>query len=203
MVQEWVPGDHLTMVKNPDYWNAGRPLVDEAEVKIFADEGALVSALEGGVIDIALSFPPREYERLKDSFTFLQGQPGANFYYLGLNAKLPPFDNKLVRQAMAHAIDRETMVQNVLFGIGAPIMTPFPDFSPAYFPEHNELYPFDLDKAKALLRRPVATASDSPSRRPVASRSSASSPRSCRRTWRRSVSRSRSNRWTPLSGTRS
>ena len=110
MVQEWVPGDHLTMVKNPNYWNAGRPLVDEAEVRIFADEGAMVSALEGGVIDIALSFPPREYERLQGSFGFLQGQPGANFYYLGLSAKVPPFDNKLVRQAMAHAIDRETMV---------------------------------------------------------------------------------------------
>jgi peptide/nickel transport system substrate-binding protein len=151
MVQEWVPGDHLTMVKNPDYWNAGRPLVDEAEVKIYADEGALVSALEGGVIDIALSFPPREYERLKDSFGFLQGQPGANFYYLGLSVKVPPFDNKTVRQAMAHALDRETMVQNVLFGIGAPIMTPFPDYSPAYFPEHNEMYPYDLDRAKALL----------------------------------------------------
>ena len=150
-VKEWVPGDHLTMVKNPNYWNAGRPLVDEAEVKIFADEGALVSALEGGVIDIALSFPPREYDRLKDTFEFMRGQPGANFYYLGLSAKAPPFDNKTVRQAMAHAIDRETMVQNVLFGIGAPINTPFPDYSPAYFPEHNQMYPFDLDKAKAML----------------------------------------------------
>lgn len=150
-VKEWIPGDHLTMVKNADYWNEGRPLVDEAEVKIFADEGALVSALEGGVIDIALSFPPREYERLKDSFGFMQGQPGANFYYLGLSAKVSPFDNKTVRQAIAHAIDRETMVQNVLFGIGAPIATPFPDYSPAYFAEHNAMYPYDLDKAKALL----------------------------------------------------
>ncbi|MFN8591076.1 MAG: ABC transporter substrate-binding protein [Thermomicrobiales bacterium] len=150
-VKEWVPGDHLTMIKNPDYWNAGRPMVDEAEVKIFADEGAMVSALEGGVIDIALSFPPREYERLKNSVGFLQGQAGANFYYLGLSVKVPPFDNKSVRQAMAHAMDRETMVQNVLFGVGAPIMSPFPEFSPAYFPEHNEMYPYDLDKAKALL----------------------------------------------------
>lgn len=151
MVQEWIPGDHLTMVRNPDYWNVGQPLVDEAVVRIYADEGAMISALEGGVIDIALSFPPREYERLEGSFTFMQGQQGANFYYLGLNAKMPPFDNKLVRQAMAHALDRETMVQNVLFGVGAPIMTPFPEFSPAYFPEHNEMYPYDLDRARELL----------------------------------------------------
>jgi peptide/nickel transport system substrate-binding protein len=151
MVQEWIPGDRLTMVKNPNYWNAGQPLVDEAVVQIFADEGAMIAALEGGVIDIALSFPTREYERLQDRFTFMQGQQGANFYYLGLNAKMPPFDNKLVRKAMAHALDRETMVQNVLFGVGAPINTPFPEFSPAYFPEHNEMYPYDLDRARALL----------------------------------------------------
>jgi peptide/nickel transport system substrate-binding protein len=151
MVEEWIPGDHLTMVRNPNYWNTGLPLVDEAEVRIYADEGAMISALEGGVIDIALSFPPREFERLEGSFNFTQGQQGANFYYLGLNAKMPPFDNKLVRQAMAHALDRETMVQNVLFGVGAPIMTPFPEFSPAYFPEHNEMYPYDLDRARELL----------------------------------------------------
>lgn len=151
MVQEWIPGDHLTLVKNPEYWNAGQPLVDQAEVRIYADEAAMVSALEGGVIDIALSFPPRELERLESSYSFMQGQAGANFYYLGLNAKMPPFDNKLVRQAIAHAIDRETMVQNVLFGVGAPIATPFPEFSPAYFPEHNELYPYDLVRAQELL----------------------------------------------------
>jgi peptide/nickel transport system substrate-binding protein len=152
-VKEWVPGDHLTMVKNPNYWNAGRPRVDQAVVKIFADTGSLVSALEGGVIDIALSFPPEEYVRLKDTYAITQGQQGANFYYLGLNAKMSPFDNKLVRQAMAHALDRDTMVQNVLFGIGKAIMSPFPDFSPAYNPAHNQLYPFDLAKAKALLQQ--------------------------------------------------
>ena len=64
---------------------------------------------------------------------------------------MPPFDNKTVRQAIAHAMDRETMVQNVLFGVGAPINTPFPDYSLAYVPEHNERYPYDLDQAKALL----------------------------------------------------
>jgi peptide/nickel transport system substrate-binding protein len=152
-VKEWVPGDHLTMVKNPNYWNPGRPLVDQATVKVYADEGSMVSALEGGVIDIALSFPPSDYDRLKDTFTITQGQKGANFYYLGLNAKMPPFDNKMVRQAMAFSLDRDTMVKNVLFGIGAPIMTPFPDFSPAYNPDHNKMYPYDLDKAKSLLQQ--------------------------------------------------
>jgi peptide/nickel transport system substrate-binding protein len=150
-LQEWVPGDRLVMVKNPDYWNAGRPLVDEAVYRFYADEGAMIAALEGGLLDIAISVPPREYERLQDRFTFHQGQEGANFYYLGLNAKMPPFDNRLVRQAITHALDRETMVQNVLFGVGEARPTPFPSFSPAFFPEHLEMYPYDLERARALL----------------------------------------------------
>lgn len=150
-VKDWVPGDHLTLVKNTDYWQPQRPLLDGATIKFFSDTGSMVSALAGGILDIALAFPPNEYARFKDQFKFDPGQDGAEFYYLGLSAKVKPFDNKLVRQAMAYAVDRETMVKNVLFGQGAAIISPFPKFSPAYFPEFDKMYSFDLNKAKALL----------------------------------------------------
>lgn len=150
-VKEWVPGDHLTMVKNPTYWDPKRPLVDQATLRVYSDNGSMVSAMAGGILDIALSFPPNQYAHFKDQFKFSSGQEAAGFYYLGLSAKTEPFNNKLVRQAMAHALDRETMVKNVLFGLGPATMTPFPKFSPAYFPEFDNKYPFDLDKAKALL----------------------------------------------------
>ena len=148
---EWVPGDHARLTKNAAYWDPARPLVDEVEYRFYADDGSLVSALEGGVLDIAISVPPRDAERLRASYAIEKGQDAANFYYLGLNAKQPPFDNKLVRQAMAYALDRATMCQNVLFGVSDPIVTPFPPSSPAYFEEQTTRYPFDLDKAKALL----------------------------------------------------
>ncbi|MBA3276804.1 MAG: ABC transporter substrate-binding protein [Chloroflexia bacterium] len=150
-VKEWIPGDHATFIKNAAYWDTDRPLVDEITIQIYGDEGSLVSALEGGILDIAVGIPAREMDRLAQSFTIVKGQPGARFYYLGMSPKLAPFDNKLVRQAMAHAIDRQTLVDNVLFGAGIPIATPFPESSPAYFPEHAEMYPYDLDKAKELL----------------------------------------------------
>jgi peptide/nickel transport system substrate-binding protein len=148
---EWVPGDHATFKKNPAYWDPTRPLVDEARVNFYQDDSAMVAALEGGVLDIAFFIPPREYDRLKSSYTIQIGQEAESFYYLGLSAKVKPFDNKQVRQAMAYALDRPTMVNNVLFGLGKPIVTPFPTFSPAYFEEHTTMYPFDLDKAKAML----------------------------------------------------
>jgi peptide/nickel transport system substrate-binding protein len=150
-LEEWVPGDHATLRKNDAYWDSDRPLVDEVTLRFYGDEGALVSALEGGLLDIALAIPAREAERLGQSFTIQPGQEGARFYYLGLNAKVPPFDNRLARQAIAHALDRETMARNVLFGVGAPIATPFPPGSPAYFEEHAAMYPYDLERARALL----------------------------------------------------
>lgn len=150
-VQEWIPGDHATFVKNEAYWDPNRPLVDEVTVQFYGDEGSLVSALEGGILDIAIGVPPREMERLEQSFTIVQGLPGARFYYLGLSPKQAPFDNKLVRQAMGHAIDRQTLVDNVLFGAGTPTTTPYPEASPAFFEEHAAMYPFDLDRAKQLL----------------------------------------------------
>lgn len=150
-LEEWIPGDHATLRKNADYWDTSRPLVDEVTLRFYSDEGALVSALEGGLLDIAIAVPAREAERLGESFTIQPGQEGARFYYLGLSAKVEPFSDKLVRQALAHAIDRRTMVDNVLFGVGEPIVSPFPESSPAYFAEHADLYPYDLERAKVLL----------------------------------------------------
>jgi peptide/nickel transport system substrate-binding protein len=151
VLEEWVPGDHATFKKNPAYWDPARPLVDEVTFNFYESDGPLVAALEGGVLDIAYFIPPQEYERLQSSFTLHTGQDAQSFYYLGLSAKVPPFDNKLVRQAVAHALDRQTMVDNVLFGLGAPRCTPFPDYSPAFSSEHLSMYAFDLDKAKAML----------------------------------------------------
>ncbi|MGH2559807.1 MAG: ABC transporter substrate-binding protein, partial [Thermomicrobiales bacterium] len=112
---------------------------------------ALIAALEGGLIDVAIDVPGSDVERLQSDYTMMQGQEAARFYFLCLNAKMAPFDNKQVRQAIGYAIDRAAMVSNVLFDVGAPIVSPFPSFSPASFPEHNDLYPYDLEQAKALL----------------------------------------------------
>ncbi len=150
-IKEWVPGDYLDLERFAGYWDQSVPKLESARVKFFADEAAMVAALEQGSIDLVLSLPPREYDRLKGTFNVTRGADAANFYYLGFNPKQAPFDKKEVRQAMAYALDKATMTKNVLFGVSDPIGTPFPKFSPAYFEEYDKLYPFDLDKTKALL----------------------------------------------------
>jgi peptide/nickel transport system substrate-binding protein len=81
----------------------------------------------------------------------MQGQEAAEFYYLGLNPSKPPFDKVEVRQAIAYAMDRATMVKSVLYGLSPALYTPFPTFSPAYFPEYNGRFAYNLNKAKQLI----------------------------------------------------
>jgi peptide/nickel transport system substrate-binding protein len=108
--------------------------------------------LEAGTIDLALSVPPSEYERLQgQGLKIVRGQDAANFYYFAMNTRKPPFDKKEVRQAIAFALDKQTMCKNVLFGISEPIELAWPKFSFAYFPEFEGMYRYDLDEAKRRL----------------------------------------------------
>jgi peptide/nickel transport system substrate-binding protein len=152
-VAEWVPNDHLTLVKNKDYWDAGKPYLDRVTFKIYGDDTSMLSALQGGLLDIAVAVPPRAYAQFKSQFTIRKGQEAAEFYYLGLNAKVEPFNKREVRQAMAYAMDRATMVKSVLYGLSPVLYTPFPPFSPAYFPEYNHRFDYNLAKARQLLAK--------------------------------------------------
>jgi peptide/nickel transport system substrate-binding protein len=151
MVKEWIPNDYLELAKFPAYWETGRPLLDSARVKFFQDAAALVAALEAGTIDIAMSVPPSEYARLKGKLNMVLGQEAANFYYFGMNTKYAPFDKKEVRQAVAFAVDKDTICQNVLFGLSKPIDLPWPEWSFAYDARYKGMYRYDLDEAKKRL----------------------------------------------------
>ena len=150
-VAEWVPNDHLTLVKNTDYWDVGKPILDRITFRIYGDVDAMLAAMQGGLLDIAWGFPPRARTQFKSQFVIQPGQEASAFYYLGLNAKFEPFNKREVRQAMAYAMDRVTMVKSVLYGLSPAIYTPFPPFSPAYFPAYNHKFVFNLAKARQLL----------------------------------------------------
>ena len=67
------------------------------------------------------------------------------------SCKKPPFDNQKLRKALQYAVNRKSIVDNVLFGYGEPVYAPWPKTSLAYDPKWDNFYPFDLDKAKALM----------------------------------------------------
>jgi len=151
--REWIPGDHIRLVKNQHYWQADRPYVDELLIRIYQDPQAMVSALEGGAIDVADRLPLSDATRLQaDSrYRLVTSGVGGTRYALLFNAVSPPTDNRALRQAMLFAIDRRRVVDSVLRGFGAPQNLPFAMGSPAYDAAQDKRYSFDLAKAQSLI----------------------------------------------------
>ncbi|MBL1065136.1 ABC transporter substrate-binding protein [Streptomyces sp. 7-21] len=142
--------ERLVLTRNPDVWPGERPRLDQVEVRFFRDEDSLVSALESGDVDGALYVALRHDARLREHFTVVEGPGHMNLFFM--NATLPPFDNKRLRQALARAVDRERIIEQVGFGLGEPVYTAFTPDSPAFDASYLRRQSFDLDAAEAMLR---------------------------------------------------
>ncbi|MBV8086094.1 MAG: ABC transporter substrate-binding protein [Chloroflexi bacterium] len=150
---EWAQGDHFTLAKNKNYWQTGKPYLDGVRVSIVKDTQALVSQFEGGAFDIARSIPLLDFVRLRGDAKYqtLPNKLSTSFHVIGANIKYPPFDNKVLRQALNYAIDRKRFVDTVLQGNSTPSALPWDPAAPANEPAKQTAYGFDLDKAKSLL----------------------------------------------------
>ncbi len=112
------------------YWNQRAPWADRVVFKVFSDSDAMVAALQSGICDLIISVPPKDTARLAKDFNMVRGTPGALTYEVRVNGAKPPFDKKEARQALHYAIDRQGIVNNVLFGVSEPTVLPFSRNSP-------------------------------------------------------------------------
>ncbi|MCL4534185.1 MAG: ABC transporter substrate-binding protein [Bacteroidetes bacterium] len=152
MFKEWVPGDHLTAVRNPDYWQKGLPYLDEVTMQIVPDTQTQLLRLQTGAADFAPTLEARDaFQLQKDSkYTAWLTTVHGDVPSLLVDVAVKPFDNKLARQALSYLIDRKRVVDSQLF-FGEPIALPWDKTSPAYTPDLNTRYPYDPAKAKDLL----------------------------------------------------
>jgi peptide/nickel transport system substrate-binding protein len=151
---EWVPGDHITLARNPNYWDTSLPYLDQVLFTIMRDQQTMVTALEAGAIDVAFLAPIPDAARLQADaqYTVTSRHDVGQYFYVTANATVPPTDSKLVRQAINYAIDRNRFADTVLKGFGGPAQDlPWAPVSPAWDDAKNTRYTFDLDKAKSLL----------------------------------------------------
>jgi len=155
--KEWVRGSHITLVRNPDYWQKGLPYVDELIFRIIPDAGAREAALEAGEVHYApLSPVPLSDARRIDQSANVRIDPhgweaNAPVYFFDFNLARKPFDDLRVRQAFAHAIDREALAKIPFFGFARVATGPVPASQKAFYKADTPQYPFDLKKAEALL----------------------------------------------------
>ena len=126
MLEDWKHGESMSFVKNPDYYDADSVQIDRFEVDIITDQFTEVALYESGELDVAGDgpgpLPLEELARIKDDPTLsqeLHEGPRASTTYVGFTMTKPPFDDPLVRKAFSAAIDRETMVRDVV-GSGVP-----------------------------------------------------------------------------------
>ena len=158
--QEYNPESHLTLVANPDYaWgpeifeNQGTPYLEEVRWIFLPESASRLPALEAGDVDIALSFPPSDANQLLSQpdldlrITNLIGQP----LYWFMNVERSPTDDIRVRQALLHGLDRQTAVNIVLRGFYPVATGPLTAVTTDYNPAVADVYPYDLERANALL----------------------------------------------------
>jgi len=150
-LESYQPGNELVLRRFEHYWEPDRPYLDTVTFRFLGSKDSAVVALEAGDVDGALALDGRHYARLKDRFDIVTGAPGALIVQFSMNVNLPPFDNKYVRQALARAINRDRMVEQVQFGVGQAVYSIFPPGSPAFDKTYLDSAGFDLQAAKAPL----------------------------------------------------
>ena len=148
---DWVPGDHITMVKNPDYWDKNNgPKVDKIIVKPVPEDGTRIAMLQKGDAQFINNVPYPQAATVKDNKDLtLVETPSIYTYWVAMNTQKKPFDNVKVRQALNYAIDKESIIKSVLSGYAHPSDSPLAPGVWGY--QSVSTYPYDPAKAKALL----------------------------------------------------
>ena len=149
-LEKWIPGDYVSVVRYDGY-RGEKAKTRRVEIRLMKEDSARVIALQTGEIDVCINPPSVELDYIaKDANLELVQIPNVIMLYLAFNNTKAPFNNKAVRQALAHAVNKQALIIAGYNGLGTP---------------HNNMinigqfgldktitgYDFDLDKAKSLL----------------------------------------------------
>jgi peptide/nickel transport system substrate-binding protein len=150
MFESWERGAQIVLTKNPTYWDEGKPYLDQLTFKVLTDSNARMLQFQGGELNIVTDVPFNQLEPLRQNpdYTVIQDAV-ARIDTIGLNISRPPLDDKTLRQAINYAIDKDAIIENVLFGAGEPATSFLPKM-PFHDP-NSPGYPFDLERARQLV----------------------------------------------------
>ncbi len=151
MFQEWRRNDSITLVRNPNYWMEGYPKLDKVIFKVIPENSARLTALRAGQIDIMDGVNPDDVSIIEaDSNLALFKRSPNNVGYLGFNMQKPPFDNRKVRIAMNHAVNKEALISALYNNLAITAKNPLPPNYLGYNDRIQELT-YNPELAKQLL----------------------------------------------------
>ncbi|ODN71791.1 ABC transporter substrate-binding protein [Methylobrevis pamukkalensis] len=152
-VVKWTAGTEVVYERNEDWKLGPMPKVKRIVWRMVPSAGNRRALLERGDADISYDLPNKDFVELKDAGKLnIVSTPYSNgVQYLGMNVTKPPFDNPLVRQAVACAVPYQKIMDAVLFGLAKPMFGAAPGTpTEAKWPQATT-FSTDLEKAKALL----------------------------------------------------
>lgn len=144
------PQESFVMERFDGYWGE-KAYLDRVNYRIITDANTLVLSLKSGAIDVCAHLTVDQASDLGDAFTVYEGTMNL-VQALYLNNAAAPFDNELVRQALCYAVNVEEINSFVCGGKGVAVgSSMYPAFGKYFMPELSDAYPYDPEKAKALL----------------------------------------------------
>jgi peptide/nickel transport system substrate-binding protein len=150
--QSFTPGQRSVFVKNPNYWESGKPYADQLIIIDFTDDTARVNALLGGQVEAINNLPASQVAAIQGNPNMkVLNSPTGAWQPFTMRIDAAPFDDVKVRQAMRLIVDRKQMIQQVLSGYGSVANDLYARYDPVYakdLPQRNQ----DLEQAKSLLK---------------------------------------------------
>ena len=149
---EWKPDNYVTLTKFEEYWAADRVKLDGITYYLIGDEAARLAALRTGEIDIANLSAANVTAAEKDANLKVLSYQTNNYMAMGCNLSTVALQDKNVRQAMSHAIDRQTLI-NVVYNGQAAVTSMVPPSLGHWSLDISDmdLYKYDVEKAKAMM----------------------------------------------------
>ena len=152
---KWVRGSYVSLRKNPNYWRPGKPHLDRVIYRIVPDQASISAALETGEVDAATNVGLADLGRLAqlpqlkidDSYDAYLN----NAAFLEFNVENPILAKPEVRKAIAHAVDRNFIKDNVFYKRSSVVDSPIPAVLSSYYDDSTFHYPFDVSAANRQL----------------------------------------------------
>ena len=152
--KEWVTGQKIVLVSNPDYFE-GQPYIDGRITRIIPDSATMFLELRAQNIGM-MGLTPLQYTRQTENNLFKNNfnkyrYLSFGYTYLGYNLKTPLFADKRIRQAISYAINKDEIISGVLLNLGKPANGPYKPGTWAYN-DKVKIYNYNPQKARELLR---------------------------------------------------
>ena len=152
--QEWKPGEKVVLVANPDYYE-GRPYLSRIVYRVIPSQATIFLELKAKGVDYVSTLTGLQYARQTEYPAFRKAYhkyryPASDYTFLGFNLKDPRFADRRVRQAFAHAINKQELIDGVRLGLAREAAGPIRPGTWAYT-EDVKRFEYDPEKAKALL----------------------------------------------------